>query len=324
MAWIASLASAGAGIYSANKSAEAGKDASGMSANAIKKAYGQAQSGLAPYSGLGPGAANDLGALMGIEGYRTPADIALREHLAAKPVNKYGFVPSKRGAAEELLHSNWDLRNASKVERSLGLDKSPLTLSGMGSSRRKKDAIRAADEKKAALNKYMREMSAWEAKTQELTKQRDVELQSYDPTSKLRQTPGYQYRYDTGLGATENYLNKLGISQSGRAQKELTQYGQDFGSNEYQNEFNRLTGLMGAGQNAQTTLANLSVGQGTSLANIYGQQGANNAATYGNYNNVIQGSLSNLLANNNQNNQYGSSYTSNSTNPYNDPNYWPD
>lgn len=85
--------------------------------------------------------------------------------------------------------------------------------------------------------------------------------------------PGYNFRLQSGVNAINNNAATKGMLQSGDTLRELTQFGQDMGSQEYGNAFNRWLGegqfrqgLTGIGQNAAT--------QGGSLAN----QGAANVS----------------------------------------------
>ena len=92
--------------------------------------------------------------------------------------------------------------------------------------------------------------------------------------------PGFQFRMDAGTNAINNNAATKGMLQSGDTLRELTQFGQDMGSQEYGNAFNRWLGegqfrqgLTGIGQNAAT--------QGGGLAN---QGAANISATSANTN----------------------------------------
>lgn len=82
--------------------------------------------------------------------------------------------------------------------------------------------------------------------------------------------PGYQFRLNEGLKALQNSAAAKGNLNSGATMKDLLRYGQDYGSQEYGNiynrEYNRLSNLVNLGQNsaAQTGAA----GQG--YANAYG------------------------------------------------------
>lgn len=78
--------------------------------------------------------------------------------------------------------------------------------------------------------------------------------------------PGYQFRLNSGTNAINNNAAASNMLQSGDTLRALTEYGQDMGSQEYNNAFNRFLGegqfrqgLAGMGQNAAT--------QGGELAN---------------------------------------------------------
>jgi hypothetical protein len=68
----------------------------------------------------------------------------------------------------------------------------------------------------------------------------------------LKATPGYQFRFDEGQKAVESSAAAAGGLNSGKTLKALTQYGQNFASNEYGNYMNRLASLAGVGQTATT------------------------------------------------------------------------
>ena len=60
------------------------------------------------------------------------------------------------------------------------------------------------------------------------------------PTGATEQNdPGYQFRLQQGQTALENSAAARGGALSGDAGRALTQYGQDYASNEYQNVYNR-------------------------------------------------------------------------------------
>ena len=114
-----------------------------------------------------------------------------------------------------------------------------------------------------------------------------VAASKYDPFTleKFRARPGYAFRLKEGLRAIENSALAGGMGRSGSTLRGLTRYGQELGSEEFMNEFNRylaegntevnrLQSLTGMGQTAANTLTN--------QAGQYGQSLASNAATMGN------------------------------------------
>lgn len=101
--------------------------------------------------------------------------------------------------------------------------------------------------------------------------------------------PGYAFRVSEGQKALERSAASRGGLYSGRAAKDLTRFGQDQGSQEYQNafnryqsnqsnKFNRLAAVAGIGQTANNALASA----GTNYANQVSNIGMTNAANQGN------------------------------------------
>lgn len=159
--------------------------------------------------------------------------------------------------------------------------------------------------------------------------------------------PGYAFRLSEGQKALERSAAARGGLISGGALKAATRYGQDMGSQEYTNAFNRyqaerqarlgpLQSLTGVGQTTAQQLG--SAGQ-TNAANIgnYGMQGANAAAEgymgaanarasgYMGMSNAINSGLSNYLGyqqNQQQNNLLTSYLNRNAGGPTTMPGYY--
>jgi hypothetical protein len=165
--------------------------------------------------------------------------------------------------------------------------------------------------------------------------------------------PGYQFRLQQGAKALNLGAAASGNLLTGGTANALQQYGQNFGSNEYQNvynralegygtnfntfeanqanQYNRLASVAGVGQTAANTinngLANSGQQVGSTLSNAatqIGQQGNNAAAAmasgYVGSANAYGGALNNL---GNQASQYAmlqSLTKTNNPNPYNNPN----
>lgn len=94
----------------------------------------------------------------------------------------------------------------------------------------------------------------------------------------IQQDPGYAFRFAEGQKALERNAAARGGFISGRALKEATRYGQEMGSQEFGNAYNRMAGLAALGPSAagvQNTL-------GTNYANQANQLGMINAANQGN------------------------------------------
>lgn len=148
------------------------------------------------------------------------------------------------------------------------------------------------------------------------------------PTDVTEQNdPGYQFRLKQGMDALQNSAAaKGGLLTSGTA-KNLTNYAQDYASNEYNNVYgrsmqeylnkynifkqnqsdiyNRLAGISGTGQTAANTLGQLGQSTAGNVTNILGNMGSQvgqslidagtaRASGYGNWGNTISGLGSNL------------------------------
>jgi hypothetical protein len=91
--------------------------------------------------------------------------------------------------------------------------------------------------------------------------------------------PGYGFRLSEGQKALERSAAARGGLISGSALKAATRYGQDMGSQEYTNAFNRYQTERNAQLNPLQSLA----GMGQTTATNLGSMGAANAANMGNY-----------------------------------------
>lgn len=113
--------------------------------------------------------------------------------------------------------------------------------------------------------------------------------------------PGYQFRMDQGAQALQRSAAAKGGLFSGGTLKDLTDYNQNFASNEYQNaynrfnqnrstQFNQLASLAGLGQTAASNTAQLGANSANQIANntISGLTGAAAARASG-YNGLFNG-----------------------------------
>lgn len=97
--------------------------------------------------------------------------------------------------------------------------------------------------------------------------------------SQFQADPGYAFRLSEGQKALDRSAAARGGLISGGALKAATRYGQDMGSQEYQNAFNRYQTERAAQLNPLQSLA----GIGQTATNFTGQAGAANASNVGNY-----------------------------------------
>lgn len=103
--------------------------------------------------------------------------------------------------------------------------------------------------------------------------------------------PGYAFRMSEGMKALNNSMAARGMGVSGANIKGALRYGQDLGSQEYQNAFNRyqvnrsnqlnpLQSLMGAGQTSANTLTNAAGNMGNNISELQTQAGNARASGY--------------------------------------------
>jgi len=130
-------------------------------------------------------------------------------------------------------------------------------------------------------------------------------LSNFSPADFTAQTdPGYAFRFKEGERAVNNSMAARGLGISGAGLKAATKYGQDMGSQEYQNAYNRfqanranqgqvygnafnqaqvertnllnpLQGLMGSGQTAANQVNNLSGNFTNAVNSSLGNYGTN-------------------------------------------------
>lgn len=107
---------------------------------------------------------------------------------------------------------------------------------------------------------------------------------------------GYDFRMGEGQKSVGNQFAASGNLLSGAAMKALTRFNQDFASNEYNNaygrfnndqatQYNRLSGIQGAGQNAVNSIAGLGgtvMGQASNAPTQFAQMNQQSNAAYGN------------------------------------------
>jgi len=122
----------------------------------------------------------------------------------------------------------------------------------------------------------------------------------------FRADPGYAFRVSEGLKSLDRQAAARGGLISGGALKAAQRYGQDLGSQEYQNAFNRyqvnranqltpLQSMAGMGQTTATQLGNAGQTYATNAGNAYGAAGQAQASGYMGVANAISGGLGQYL-----------------------------
>lgn len=106
-----------------------------------------------------------------------------------------------------------------------------------------------------------------------------------DNPDSIQQTGAYKFRVKQGEEALQRSLGARGLLNSGNRLMELTKYGQDMGSQEYDNQASRLSSLLGtygqgymADRNANINAANSENANRLGYANLWGNMFARNQA----------------------------------------------
>jgi hypothetical protein len=118
--------------------------------------------------------------------------------------------------------------------------------------------------------------------------------------------PGYGFRLSEGQKALDRQAAARGGLISGGALKAAQRYGQEMGSQEFTNAFNRyqtnranqlqpLQSLMGAGQTAANTMGNVAANYGTNAGNLMTSGGAARASGYVGGANALSSGLGNYM-----------------------------
>lgn len=109
-------------------------------------------------------------------------------------------------------------------------------------------------------------------------------------------TPGYQFRFDEGQKALERMASARGLRLGSSTLKEAARFGEGLAADEYNNYWNRLAGVSGTGQTANSQ----QIAAGQNYANAYGQNalagGQAAASGYLGVNNAAQGGINNLFS----------------------------
>lgn len=106
-------------------------------------------------------------------------------------------------------------------------------------------------------------------------------------TQDFQQDPGYAFRLAEGQKAIERSAAARGGLQSGSALKAAARFGQDLGSQEYQNAFNRYQTNRSNQITPLFELMNTGIGAANNLTNAAGQQGQNQASNIYNAGNAM-------------------------------------
>lgn len=172
----------------------------------------------------------------------------------------------------------------------LGSIGSGLISAGAGIYGAEKAADAAAKAGKTEYAQYLqsrKDFAPWLKSGQEsVNKLRDIVLGGQ--SSEYLATPGYQFRFNEGQRALQNSASARGMIESGPQMKALMQYGQDIGTDEYNQRLNRLGMLAGYGQSAAGSVSNAGAQGAQGLAQGIANAGMIRGSSYPGAANVLQ------------------------------------
>ena len=96
-----------------------------------------------------------------------------------------------------------------------------------------------------------------------------------DNPNSIQQTAAYKFRFNQGQEALQRSLGAKGLLNSGNRLMELTKYGQDMGSQEYDNQFGRIKDLVGGYSGSWIGDKNANTGIYNAQANAWNTAQAN-------------------------------------------------
>ena len=292
-----SLISGGLGAASSSASGKAGKDALAEQ----QRQFDLSRADLAPYREVGSAALDQLASALGIEGYRTPEELAYTRYQRTRPAE--GAV-SWKDRSDKMTKSiaghpmYQDDRKSGSYALSVGLSGlggiADVAFQGTRKKKKKAEAQAAAENAAAAAR-----MADWQKEADRLKEAATASVTGYDPAAaaraRLETDPGYGFRLAEGEKALERSQAATTGVLGGRAVKEALRYNQDYSSNEYTNYINRLAAAAGIGQATSTTSAGIAANAGQANAAQINMIGSSKAGAYQSANQAVQGGLSNYL-----------------------------
>jgi hypothetical protein len=154
-------------------------------------------------------------------------------------------------------------------------------------------ARQGIDAQQQMFNKQVELQEPWRKAGEEALNKLIPMASNYTPfgMNQFQQDPGYAFRLSEGMKALDRTAAARGGLLSGATLKGAQRYGQDLGSQEYMNAFNRyqternaqlnpLQSLAGVGQTATNTLTNAAWQMGQNLATGYGNVANARASGY--------------------------------------------
>lgn len=285
--------------------------------------YNQTEQNLNPYINAGGGALNNLSYLLGINPTNStsmvpgaqplnlnPSNPQTPQTNAAMPVSRLGSAPSLTGTAQ-----GSSVSPTGSPSMPIGVPRATAVAGIQGGGiNQASGAGQAGQPASGGFGSLLQRYAPFQA-PDGLTMQND---------------PGYQERLKLGTDAIQRSAAARGGILTGGTARDLMQFGQDYGSNEYNNVYNRalqsygtnygvqnndsnniynrLLGLSNSGQNAANSLGSFGqqsannvtsnlLGTGQQIGQDYGLGAAANASGIYNQGSALAGGLNGITGN---------------------------
>lgn len=241
------------GSQAADKAAKASAKGADAASQVQWDMYDQSRKDQMPWLGTGKNALKQLAALNGVA-YSDNAS-------SAPPITSYQ-------AQEGALHTAGDINQLYRAV--LGRDVDPSGLKyyqGWDASSALADIRGSQEYRDKAANGLLPQLETSGGNTSPSSSSSGPDYSAF------YNSPDYQFTFAEGKRAVNSGLAARGLSNSGRAMKELTRYGQGAASAQLNSYRNQLAAMAGIGQQTATNLA----GQGSQTASQVGQNTQNAA-----------------------------------------------
>lgn len=241
MSWVATAIAGsaiigGASSYLAGKESRKGAEAAG---EIQRYMYDQSREDMAPYREVGVSALSQLAELYGLD---SPSASGSNEFgRSTNPTTTYQYSQSGKVNEYEVVQAFMEFLGRRPSERELDYY--------TGRERGNElyyDVVVPGMENMQAKGEF-----------QGGSKTNPPTASPGDRFARFRESPDYQFALEQGQRATDQSLAARGLTNSGRAMKELTRFGQGLASQQLNNYANRLASLAGVGQTSTTATANL-------------------------------------------------------------------
>lgn len=249
----AAVVGAGASIYSSKKAAKASEKGADAAAQVQWDMYDQSRQDQAPWLGTGANALKQLAALNGVQYSASTDGSRYSDSQLVKQTGDSLEMDADLYASDPVYQRAWDRAAAIHQQQ-------------FGKGYR-------YDSNPDQLAQTIRQLMTQDPEYAQQSQSGGSGGASSPDYSAFYESPDYQFAFQEGNRATNAGLAARGLSNSGRAMKELTRYGQGMASQQLNTYRNALAAMAGVGQSAASNLGSM----GANTANQVGGAMQNSA-----------------------------------------------